>query len=357
MSACPDTGPAATAATTDATVAVVVPVYNDRCGLQCCLAALTASSFQTFSVVVVDDGSTEDIRSVVDAFGYRYLRLEGPGGPARARNHGVRSCDADTIVFVDADVCVHVDTLQRLVDALEGNAGTAAVIGTYDDRPEAPGLFSQYRNLLHRYTHCHSAGDIPTFWCGCGAIRREVFLAYGGLDEERYKRPAIEDIELGMRMTAGGCRILLDPSIECTHLKRWSLLSTLANDVLRRGAPWVVLMLRSGSMTHTLNVEHTQRLSVALMFLTVLLGAAGAWHVAFLAGAVITAGGVVILNRDFYRYLRQCRGRAFVMGAMPLHGLYFLCCGLSVGIGVIQHVYERMHTSSACQTSHRRSVL
>ncbi len=346
MSACPDTGPAATAAAPDATVAVVVPVYNDRSGLQRCLAALAASSFQAFSVVVVDDGSTEDIQSVVDASDCRYLRIEGPGGPARARNHGVRCCEGDIIVFVDADVCVHVDTLQRLVETLESSATTAAVVGTYDDRPEAPGLFSQYRNLLHRYTHCHSAGEIPTFWCGCGAIRRELFLAYGGFDEERYKRPAIEDIELGMRMTAGGCRILLDPAIECTHLKHWPFLGTLANDVLRRGAPWVVLMLRSGSMTTTLNVDHAQRLSVALALLTVLFGAAGVWHVAFLAGAVLSAGGVLILNRDFYRYLRQCRGRAFAMGAMPLHGLYFLCCGLSVGIGVIQHV-----------TTQRRSVL
>ena len=346
MSACPQTGPAATAAAPAATVDVVVPVYNDRCGLQRCLAALAASSFQAFSVVVVDDGSTEDIRSVVDAFGHRYLRIEGPCGPACARNHGVGCCEGDIIAFVDADVCVHVDTLQRLVETLESNADTAAVIGTYDDRPEAPGLFSQYRNLLHRYTHCQSAGEIPTFWCGCGAIRREVFLAYGGLDEQRYKRPAIEDIELGMRMTADGCRIVLDPAIECSHLKHWPFLATLANDVLRRGAPWVVLMLRSGSMPHTLNVEHTQRLSVALVFLAVLFGVAGAWHVAFLAGAVIAAGGVVILNRDFYRFLRQCRGRAFVMGAIPLHGLYFLCCGLSVGIGVIQHVINR-----------RRSVL
>ncbi len=342
MSACPDTGPAETAAAADPTVDVVVPVYNDRSGLERCLAALAASSLKAFSVVVVHDGSTEDIRPVVAAFGYRTLRLEKRGGPARARNHGVGSCEGDIIVFVDADVCVHADTLQRLVETLQGRPDTAAVVGTYDDRPEAPGLFSQYRNLLHRYTHCQSAGEIPTFWCGCGAIRREVFLAYGGLDEQRFTRPAIEDIELGMRMAADGRRILLDPSIECTHLKRWPFWSTLANDVLRRGVPWVVLMLRDGSMADTLNVARAQRLSVVLAFLTLLfMVAAAVWHVAFLAGAVIAAGAVVMLNRDFYRTLRQCRGRAFAMGAMPLHGLYFLCCGLAVCIGVIQYVTDR----------------
>ncbi len=243
--------------------------------------------------------------------------------------------------FVDADVCVHVDTVQRLVEVLQRQPDTAAVVGTYDDRPEAPGLFSQYRNLLHRYTHCQSAGAIPTFWCGCGAIRRDVFLAYGGLDEARFKRPAIEDIELGMRMTADGCRIVLDPSIACTHLKRWPLWGTLVNDVLRRGAPWVVLMPRGGTVANTLNLDRTQRLSVALACLVPLFLVAGIRHAAFLAGAVILAASVAWLNRGFYRFLRHCRGPAFVMGAMPLHGLYFLCCGLSVGVGLIQYLAER----------------
>ena len=151
MSVCPDTGPAATAIPA-ATVAVVVPVYNDRSGLQRCLAALAASSFQAFSVVVVDDGSTEDIRSVVDAFDCRYLRLEGPGGPARARNHGVRSCESDVIVFVDADVCVHADTLQRLVGTLQSSPETAAVVGTYRRVPRIGILYQTELELYRRHT-------------------------------------------------------------------------------------------------------------------------------------------------------------------------------------------------------------
>ena len=39
----------------------------------------------------MDDGSTDPVKPLVDKFGYNYLRIDGPGGPARARNRGVVS--------------------------------------------------------------------------------------------------------------------------------------------------------------------------------------------------------------------------------------------------------------------------
>ena len=44
-------------------------------------------------------------------------------------------------------------------------------------------------------------------------MRREVFIEYGGFDEQRYRRPAIEDIELGTWIAADGGKIMLDPNI------------------------------------------------------------------------------------------------------------------------------------------------
>ena len=56
------------------------------------------------------------------------------------------------------------------------------------------------------------AGEAQTFWAGLGAVRRERFLEAGGFDAGRYPAPAIEDIELGLRLTDAGHRILLDPA-------------------------------------------------------------------------------------------------------------------------------------------------
>ena len=116
----------------------------------------------------------------------------------------------------------------------EADPGLSALFGSYDDTPAAPGIVSQYRNLLHHFVH--QQGDfhqgirpVHTFWTGCGTIRRDVFLAFGGFDPRLYPRPAIEDIELGYRLTRAGHRIVLARDVLATHMKRWSLVEMIAH--------------------------------------------------------------------------------------------------------------------------------
>jgi hypothetical protein len=188
-------------------------------------------------------------------------------------------------------VCVHSDTLARVVARFAGDPGLDAVIGSYDDAPASPDLLSQYRNLMHCYTHQNSSRQASTFWSGCGAVKREVFLAVGGFDAS-YLRPAIEDIELGYRMAAAGARIELDPEILCKHLKRWSLQDIVRTDVMRRAIPWTLLILRAGRMPNDLNLRWHQRASVALVGLILLLAIIafvmhGAWFLTPLLGATL----------------------------------------------------------------------
>ena len=74
-------------------------------------------------------------------------------------------------------------TLTRIRDRFESEPDLDALIGSYDDEPAAPGFVSQYKNLLQHYVHQHGRKEATTFWSGCGAIRRELFLAIGGFDE------------------------------------------------------------------------------------------------------------------------------------------------------------------------------
>src|ERR687894_766679 len=92
------------------------------------------------------------------------------------------------------------DELSRIEAAFADDPGLTALFGSYDDRPEAPGAVSGFRNLLHHHVHQGGAGPARTFWAGLGAVRRDAFVAAGGFDEGRYPVPSIEDIELGMRL-------------------------------------------------------------------------------------------------------------------------------------------------------------
>lgn len=172
-------------------LSVIVPVYHDAEALTQCLEALAASVNTDFEVIVVDDGSPTPVTSLVQPYGFRCLRIDGPGGPARARNRDVALARADTLVSIDADVCVHPDTLARFAAHFATDSTLAAVMGTCDDTPAAPNFLSQYKNLFHHFVHQSYAGEASTFWSGCGAMRRDMFLAFDGFDEQRYRRPAI----------------------------------------------------------------------------------------------------------------------------------------------------------------------
>jgi cellulose synthase/poly-beta-1,6-N-acetylglucosamine synthase-like glycosyltransferase len=178
---------------------------------------------------------------------------------------GARDAAGDVVFFIDADVCIHRDALSRVVLRFATEPDVQAVIGSYDDSPQEQDVLSMYRNLMHRYVHQNGRQEATTFWSGCGAIRRDLFLAFGGFDEG-YGRPAIEDIELGYRLHSAGHKIVLDHALEVKHLKCWRFLNLLKTDVFDRGIPWTELILRDGRMPNDLNVQTSQRVSVALAF-------------------------------------------------------------------------------------------
>ena len=135
----------------------------------------------------------------------------------RRRNHGADAARGQYLVFVDGDVAVHPETLGRIAATFAADATIDAVFGSYDTRPAAPNLFSQYKNLFHHFVHQEGRAEAWTFWTGCGAIRRSVFAAMGGFDPS-YDRPCIEDIELGVRLHKAGHRVVLRKDIQVTHL-------------------------------------------------------------------------------------------------------------------------------------------
>ena len=96
-------------------VSVIVPVYNARQDLDLCLNALLSSSYQHLEILVVDDASTEDPAPIAREKGIPVFRLGVQSGPAAARNLGVRHAKGEILVFVDSDVVVKANSIERLV--------------------------------------------------------------------------------------------------------------------------------------------------------------------------------------------------------------------------------------------------
>ena len=169
-----------------------------------------------------------------------------------------------------------------------------------------------------------------------GAIRRDEFLGVGGFDEDRFSYPSVEDIELGMRLAARDKRIVLDPAIQGKHLKHWTLGSMVSTDLLRRGSPWVQLLLDGSADSTTLNLGWRHRASAAASVGCV---AALLARKPKLAGAALAV--TFCLNTDFYALLYEKRGLRQAAAGVPLHLLHHIVSVVAVPVGVSQHLRER----------------
>lgn len=301
-------------------ISVIIPVYNAAHSLPRCLEAVNRSEYPDFECLVVDDGSSDASRAMAAESGARILSTGNHRGPACARNLGAAAATGDILLFIDADVCLEPDTMAKIAKAFSENAGLDALIGSYDDDPAEPNFVSQYKNLMHCFFHQQAKRQASTFWTGCGAIRRRVFLASGGFNEH-YSRPCIEDIELGSRMVRASNKIELERSLTVKHLKHWTFLGLLKTDIRDRAIPWTLLMFRERCIPNDLNTQWSQRVSIVVSYIAVLLTAKH-WSASLLVAAMVVA-----MNHRFYRFLVRRRGLLFGVMASPLHLFYFVYSG------------------------------
>lgn len=324
-------------------ISVIVPVYNGGAGFQRCLEALSATTYPRWECIVVDDGSTDGSADQARRFGAAVLASSRPRlGPASARNLGAQYARGDILFFIDADVLVQPQTVAQVAQAMGEQPQPAACFGSYDTTPAASNFLSQYRNLLHHYVHQTGSERATTFWSGCGAIRRSVFLDLEGFNVTAYPRPSIEDIELGYRMVAAGCRIRLVKSLQVTHLKRWTAVNILTTDIRDRALPWTRLLLRQGALVNDLNLQTGQRVSVGLAMISAFLVCATLVTPLALLPWFVVSVALCWLNRRFYTFLFQQRGLAFAACVLPWHWLYFLYSGVCFGGCLVLHSVLRI---------------
>jgi GT2 family glycosyltransferase len=337
-------------------LSVVIPVFNGGAAFQACLQSLAVSLPSAVEVIVVVDGPDAVSADAARAAGATVIQLPRNVGPAQARNIGAAAAQGDLLFFVDADVAIHPETIGAIDAAFAEQSddadGFVALIGSYDDAPGALNFLSQYKNLLHHYTHQQGRIEASTFWGACGVIRRDVFLAIGGFNPA-YIDPCIEDIELGYRLRRYGYRICLCKQVQVKHLKRWTVRSLLKAEVLYRAIPWTELIWRDRTFVNDLNLDASSRLSVVSVYALVLsLGLMWIWQPLSLV-ALVCAITLFRLNGAVYQFFHQKRGLWFATQTVVWHWLYYGYSGLSFVLGTIAYwanrqrippVYPRMAT-------------
>jgi GT2 family glycosyltransferase len=318
-------------------VSVIVPVYNGARFLERSLGAIAASDItrKSLELIVVDDASDDDSALVAGRYADTVVRLAGrQRGPAYARNRGLELARGAIIVLVDADVCVHGDTIRRLAEQLAADSSLGAVNGSYDSGERTSGLVTGYRTLRQCHLQRKAAGDVDHFWPACGAVRASVLERVGTFDEWHYWRPQAEGAELGRRIRGAGFRILLDPTIQATHVKEWTLANGIATDLLNHGVPWMRLMLQGGSLARTRMPSLSSRewitaalgcTSVAAMALHLLFPFAALRWIALAAAFAVMVGSL-----SLFQFIASERDPIFAVCCVPLQMLHYLTTGVSL---------------------------
>jgi len=87
-------------------VSVIIPVYNRSELLPRTIKSTVTQTYRNLEIIIVDDSSEEDIRTIVNGFNdnrLRYLRRGTNGGVSEARNTGIKAAKGEFIQFLDSD--------------------------------------------------------------------------------------------------------------------------------------------------------------------------------------------------------------------------------------------------------------
>lgn len=133
-------------------VSVIIPVFNDNERLKICLEALEQQTYpkNLYEVIVVDNGSEEDVKSVVSCFGQASTVYEERPGSYAARNKGISVAKGDILAFTDADCIPVPHWIEKGVEKLQSTPGCGMVAGKVElffKNPSQPTAVELYESI------------------------------------------------------------------------------------------------------------------------------------------------------------------------------------------------------------------
>ncbi|MCB1828648.1 MAG: glycosyltransferase family 2 protein [Gammaproteobacteria bacterium] len=173
---------------------IVVPLYNKAHVIERTVQSVLAQTERAFELIVVDDGSTDEGATKVEAILDRRVRLlrQSNGGVSRARNAGVAAAQFDWIAFLDADDEWSPEHLSALGVTI-ARCPEAVAVGTAYRRVDAEGNTRELRlpaaagsNMIWQisdYFDWSVRFDYPLH-CSSSAVRKSALLDIGGFPEE-----------------------------------------------------------------------------------------------------------------------------------------------------------------------------
>lgn len=215
-------------------VSVIIPTFNSGERLSEAVESIFAQDYQNIELIVVDDGSTDDVASQLHGYRDRFkLVQQENGGVALARNVGLRRAQGQYIHFLDADDVLSADAVSAKLTRLQSNPHAGICINPYEcvgengvvdasDHVTTPlgGADCPTRDLL--YT---TVRRFPMSLCGMLAPRltwRSMASSEDGPFDEQLRQGS--DLRVFFRMALRRIRVVgVDRPLTTVRLNRNSL--------------------------------------------------------------------------------------------------------------------------------------
>jgi len=220
---------------------VIIPAFNCADTIGKTLESILRQTVIAREIILVDDGSSDETPAIIRRYPVKLVQFEKNCGAGAARNRGADFASGDILVFVDADVALEPEAIEKLIQPIIcGEA--AAVSGNYSQNIESLNFPSAYKQLYIHWAY-ESAGRrlYNQFWTAIGAVKREVFLNAGKFRED-FQGAGWEDIDLGVKLSQGGHTVFFEGRAQGKHLHRTTIIKLIIND-LKKGSEDIFIHL------------------------------------------------------------------------------------------------------------------
>ena len=210
-------------------VSVVIPNYNGINFIGPCLDSLKNQTFREFSIILVDNASSDgSYEYVKDSYPYvKLLRLDKNYGFPRAVNEGIKASTTPFVILLNNDTEVHEEFVEKLLYGIKKSKrlfSCGSKILKFHDRnkiDDAGGFYSAlgwaYARGKGQDSRKFTKVDETFFSCAGGAIyRKSVFEEIGYFDEEFFAY--LEDVDIGYRARIQGYKNIYCPSALVYHV-------------------------------------------------------------------------------------------------------------------------------------------
>jgi GT2 family glycosyltransferase len=222
-------------------VSIVVITRDNLVFSKLCLESVLANTdYRNYELIVVDNGSGEELLSYLDRLTDRFpsirvVRNETNRGFAAANNQGLAMATGDRFVLLNNDTIVPRGWLTRLVRHLDdpqvGAVGPVTNrVGNEAQIETSYRTYAEFERFARQYTHAHAGErfEIPMLVMFCLAMRREACERIGPLDEQ-YHIAMFEDDDYAVRLRSRGYRLVCAEDVFVHHFGGVSLGSLLTS--------------------------------------------------------------------------------------------------------------------------------